>query len=102
LPAVLSILKVLEYMCYYLTAIRFFIYAIIQVTYAKCQPNVSFLENIICVLNENADVLGRNVFVRVSVMTENALKLANSMTENQAHCFMNFLFVLYIYTQLWL
>jgi hypothetical protein len=59
----------------------------LTVTYAKYQPNVSFLENAIDVRSENAALVGSNVFSRLSMMTENALKLANILTENQAHCF---------------
>jgi hypothetical protein len=57
----------------------------LEVIYAKYQSNVSFLEHVKGVRSENADVVDRNVFSRLPMMTENALKLANILTENQAH-----------------
>jgi hypothetical protein len=54
----------------------------LMVTNAKYQPNVSILENVIGVRSENAAVVGRNVFSKLSMMTTNALKLDNILTEN--------------------
>jgi hypothetical protein len=51
---------------------------------------VSLPENVICVRNENAAVAGRNVFSRLPMMMENALKLATILTENQFQYFIKF------------
>jgi hypothetical protein len=56
--------------------------------YAKYQ--MSFLENFIGVRSENDANVDTNVFSSLPVLTENAVKLVNILTENQAHSFLIF------------